>query len=85
MTSQSNFIIEDLENIGIHYARTLKDWRSRYLASLPEISQMGYDSEFIKKWIYYFSYCEAGFATRQLNDLQIVLTRPGNKRLPAFS
>ena len=85
MTSHSEFIIEDLENIGIHYARTLKDWKTRYLAGLPEISQMGYNPAFLKKWIYYFSYCEAGFATRQLNDLQIVLTRPSNKTLPAFS
>jgi len=85
MRSHSEFIIEDVENIGIHYARTLKDWRARYLASLPKISHMGYDPAFLRKWIYYFSYCEAGFSTRQLNDLQIVLTRPGNKKLPAFS
>jgi hypothetical protein len=30
-------------------------------------------------WRYYFAYCEAGFAARILNDLQLVLVRPGRQ------
>ena len=42
---------------------------------------MGYDDVFIRKWDYYFCYCEAAFATRTLNNLHLVLSRPGNKSL----
>jgi cyclopropane-fatty-acyl-phospholipid synthase len=43
---------------------------------------MGFDQAFQRKWVYYLSYCEAGFATRTLGDLQLVLTRLFNRNLP---
>lgn len=42
---------------------------------------MGFDDIFLRKWEYYFCYCEAAFATRTLNNLHLVLSRPGNKSL----
>ncbi len=83
MTSRSRLMIEDLENIGVHYARTLAEWRRRFHAAGPELSKAGFGEGFRRTWEYYFSYCEAGFATRTLGDLQLVLTRTNNKRLPA--
>jgi len=85
MAHHSDFVIESIENIGLHYARTLRDWRTRYLVAWPEIAQMGFDQVFFKKWLYYFSYCEAGFATRHLNDLQIVLCRSRRSNLSVNS
>jgi cyclopropane-fatty-acyl-phospholipid synthase len=38
---------------------------------------MGFDDVFVRKWEYYFSYCEAGFAARILNNLQLILRREG--------
>jgi cyclopropane-fatty-acyl-phospholipid synthase len=32
-------------------------------------------------WEYYLAYCEAGFASRSLGTLQMVLTRPNNAGL----
>ena len=84
MTASSSFIVEDLENIGIHYARTLREWRTRFLAGIDRVSQLGFDREFQRKWLYYLSLCEAGFATRTQNDLQLVLTRINNTRLNNF-
>lgn len=84
MTASSSFIVEDLENIGIHYVRTSRDWRARFLAGIDRVSQLGFDREFQRKWLYYLSLCEAGFATRTQNDLQLVLTRIHNTRLPNF-
>jgi cyclopropane-fatty-acyl-phospholipid synthase len=46
-----------------------------------KLKELGFDRPFLRKWIYYFSICEAQFALRALNDLQIVLTREGNRRL----
>jgi len=80
MTRSSSFVVEELENIGPHYAPTLAEWRRRFLAGSAELSRLGFSPRFQRIWEYYFAYCEAGFASRYLNDLQLVLTRPG---LPA--
>jgi cyclopropane-fatty-acyl-phospholipid synthase len=82
MTASSSFIVENLENIGIHYATTLRTWRTRFLAGLEQVEQLGFDRLFQRKWVYYLSACEAGFAARTQNDLQLVLTRVNNRRLP---
>ncbi len=56
-----------LQDIGPHYARTLKDWRERFLARLDDIRELGYSDEFIRLWEYYFCYCEGGFAEREIS------------------
>lgn len=73
-------VVEEVENIGPHYATTLKEWRRRFMESVEkgDVQKAGFDEVFVRKWIFYFSYCEAGFATRTLGDLQIVLTKGNN-------
>ena len=81
MTAHSGFMIEDVENIAAHYEKTLQKWRLRFEGAAGAISKMGFDRSVLRTWRYYFSVCEAQFAMRVLSDLQIVLTREGNKRL----
>ena len=81
MTQRSSLYVEQLDNIGIHYAHTLREWRTRFHANAPAIRAMGFDEIFLRKWDYYFCYCEAAFATRTLNNLHLVLSRPGNRAL----
>ncbi len=78
LTRRTAFGIDHLENIGPHYAATLRQWRQRFLAAEDRARAMGFDAVFRRKWCYYFAICEAGFANRILGDLQLVLTRPGN-------
>ena len=77
----SELVLEELENIGPHYARTLREWRERFLAAWPELQTLGYDERFRRAWCYYLSYCEAAFASRNLGDVQMVLSRPKNSLL----
>lgn len=77
MAQCSRLQVEHVENIGIHYAETLKRWRQGFIIHRGELMKMGFDETFQRKWIYYFSICEAQFALRMLNDLQIVMTREG--------
>ncbi|MBS2040004.1 DUF1365 family protein, partial [bacterium] len=79
--SRSRFVLEELENIGPHYARTLRQWRDRFTAAWPELLELGYDERFRRAWCYYLSYCEAAFASRNLGDVQMVLSRPKNPLL----
>jgi len=69
-----------LQDIGPHYARTLKDWRERFLSKMEDIRNLGYSDEFIRLWEYYFCYCEGGFMERDIGTVQMVLTMPGNRR-----
>lgn len=83
MTRRSRFLVESLENIGVHYARTLREWRRRFNEGQERLEELGFDRYFMRTWDFYFAYCEAGFGTRTLGDLQLVLTRVNNKSLPS--
>jgi cyclopropane-fatty-acyl-phospholipid synthase len=75
ISGHKQFIVEHLENIGVNYARTLREWRLRFISHTDQIANMGFDKAFIRKWIYYLSCCEAGFERRVLGDIQMVLRR----------
>ncbi len=75
------FYVEQLQNIGLHYARTLKDWREAFLEQSHALEAQGYDDSFMAKWLYYLAYCEAGFSTGSLNTLHLVISRPNNPAL----
>jgi cyclopropane-fatty-acyl-phospholipid synthase len=69
-----------LEDIGPHYARTLKIWRERFLARQAEVRAQGYPERFVRMWEFYLCYCEGGFEERQLGDVQMLLTKPRARR-----
>ncbi len=70
-----------MQNIGPHYALTLARWRQRFQKNEAAVRALGFDQEFIRKWVFYFAFCEAGFAANYLGTLQLVLTRAGNPTL----
>jgi len=65
-----------LEDIGPHYATTLRAWRDNMLRNAAELRALGYCAEFLRKWEFYFCYCEAGFAERALGDVQALFVKP---------
>jgi cyclopropane-fatty-acyl-phospholipid synthase len=71
----------DLEDFGLDYARTLAAWKTQFNARLDEVRALGFSERFIRKWNYYLSYCEAGFAMRNISVVQMVFTGPNNARL----
>jgi cyclopropane-fatty-acyl-phospholipid synthase len=79
LTEHTSFVIKQVESIGPHYALTLARWKERFLANREKIVELGFAETFIRRWEYYFSYCQAGFAQQYIDDLQIVLTRPRNQ------
>ncbi|OAA68325.1 cyclopropane-fatty-acyl-phospholipid synthase [Niveomyces insectorum RCEF 264] len=90
--SAGTLIVESVENIGGHYAKTLRLWREKFLANFEttirpalkkEHSGMADDEieVFRRKWEYYFTYCEAGFVTKTLGDVIITVGREGAMEL----
>jgi cyclopropane-fatty-acyl-phospholipid synthase len=49
------------EHFGESYARTLAEWRRRFLASRKTVETMGFSEELERMWDYYLSYSEGGF------------------------
>ena len=69
-----------LEDIGIHYALTLAEWRRRFHARASEVRALGFDDRFMRTWDYYLAYCEAAFRERHIGDVQVVMTKNNNVR-----
>ncbi len=59
--------LDSIETFGRCYARTLADWRARFLSAWPQLAEMGFDERFRRMWVYYLSYCEAGFKAGELD------------------
>ena len=70
----------NLEDIGPHYATTLKRWRKRFMGKLDAVRSLGYPEEFIRMWEYYLCYCEGGFRERAIGTAQVLLGKPLNRR-----
>jgi cyclopropane-fatty-acyl-phospholipid synthase len=61
----------ELEDIGMHYALTLKEWRRRFLNQINEVGQLGFDERFVRMWDYYLAYCEGAFRERYISNVQL--------------
>jgi cyclopropane-fatty-acyl-phospholipid synthase len=81
-TKASDLKLLDLEDIGPHYATTLRKWRENFFEHIQKVRQLGYSDEFIKMWEFYLCYCEGGFAERALGDAHLLFTKPENRRSP---
>jgi len=76
-----DLFLHDLKDLGLSYAETLKRWRTTFNQNEAGLRALKFDTRFIRKWNYYFSYCEAAFAMRNISVVQAVYTRPNNQTL----
>jgi cyclopropane-fatty-acyl-phospholipid synthase len=67
-----------VEDIGLHYAYTLAEWRRRFHESIDEVRALGFDAAFCRMWDYYLAYCEGAFRERHISDVQLMLTKNAN-------
>ena len=82
MGAESDLKPVQIEDIGPHYATTLRLWRERFNARLDEVRGLGYPERFVRMWNFYLSYCEAGFEERYLGDLQMLLHKSACRQQP---
>ena len=57
---KSNLIIADMEVLRMHYAHTLRNWKSRFLGKKEEVLKM-FDERFFRMWEFYLAGCEMAF------------------------
>ena len=63
--------LQSYDDIGEHYAVTLRLWRERMMHRAETVLGLGYSRKFLRMFEFYFAYCEAGFAHRLIHDLQM--------------
>ncbi|WP_168015492.1 SAM-dependent methyltransferase [Halomonas salinarum] len=80
ITRHTSLNVLGLDEIGPHYARTLREWRHRFEASLERVRKLGYDERFIRMWRYYLCYCEGGFLERSIGTCHLLMAKPGARR-----
>ena len=71
----TDFEITDIRDITDHYPPTLRYWRERLRSNWGQLESLGYPSQLLRLWEYYFSYSEGGFLERTVGDVQIALTK----------
>lgn len=75
-THASDLQLIQLDDIGPHYATTLRCWREAFMARLDEVRAQGYSEPFIRLWEFYLAYCEGGFEERALGDVHMLMAKP---------
>lgn len=78
VNSVCDLTLVDLKEMGHDYAHTLKIWHTQFNSQLHLVKLLGFDDTFIRKWNYYLCICEAAFAMRHINVMQMVYSRPNN-------
>jgi cyclopropane-fatty-acyl-phospholipid synthase len=89
--AQAGLFVSDIEVLRIHYAETLRAWRTNFLANSKEVrrlfnededsalsAQFGNAVRFIRMWEYYLAGCEASFRHYGLVVFQIQLIKDIN-------
>ena len=66
--------ITDMEILRLHYAKTLRAWRERFLAHREEVKAL-YDERFCRIWEFYLAASEVAFYTGLMMNFQIQLTK----------
>tara|TARA_B100001123_G_scaffold375167_1_gene440982 strand:+ start:1627 stop:2853 length:1227 start_codon:yes stop_codon:yes gene_type:complete len=71
---QARLYVTDIEILRLHYAETLKDWRSRFNKNREKIESI-YDARFCRMWEFYLAGCEANFRYGGIVVFQLQLSK----------
>lgn len=71
---RAGLMVTDVEILRLHYAKTLADWRSRFVANWDRARQL-YDERFCRMWEFYLASAEMGFRYQGLMVFQLQLAK----------
>lgn len=76
VAEQTNMMLDNIQDIGLHYARTLADWRKGFDKNWQALTEFGFDEQFKRLWHFYLAYCEGAFLERVISTHHLVLRKP---------
>jgi cyclopropane-fatty-acyl-phospholipid synthase len=71
----------DVENLRLHYARTLDHWRRRFDDASSQVAEM-FDETFVRAWRLYLAGSQVAFTTGAMQLFQVVFARTGSNAIP---
>tara|TARA_Y100000996_G_scaffold406968_1_gene384001 strand:- start:408 stop:1580 length:1173 start_codon:yes stop_codon:yes gene_type:complete len=74
LSSEIGLEFKKCNSYGFHYSNTLNIWRDEFTKKWKDISKQGFDLNFKRMWNFYFSYCEAGFKSKNIDLIQFSLS-----------
>ena len=74
--NNTDMVIHTVSDIGAHYARTLADWRTRFIDNWHTLDSDKFDERFYRLWLFYFAYCEGAFRTRATSTVHLTARKP---------
>lgn len=79
--AEDNFHTQDIEDLRLHYNRTLLCWEKNFKDHIEEAHTM-FDERFLRMWDMYLSACAATFHNGIIDIHQILMTKGINNDLP---
>lgn len=79
--AENEFHTMDIENLRLHYNRTLLYWKKNYKEHINEVRKM-FDEKFVRMWDLYLSSCAATFHNGIIDLHQILFANGINNGLP---
>jgi len=77
----SQLSVTDIENLRLHYSKTLELWLQRFEQNKDQVEAM-LDNKFVRAWRLYLSGSIAAFNLGSLQLFQVVFTHAENNELP---
>jgi len=77
ITAATDLRLVDVDDIGLHYAATLRLWARNVGERFEQIRSLGFDDRFKRLWDMYLHYCEGAFLERHISDVQLLFHKPG--------
>lgn len=71
---KTGLLVSDIEILPMHYARTLRHWRERFLARREEAASI-YDERFVRMWEFYLAGSEMAFTHENFFIFQMQITK----------
>jgi cyclopropane-fatty-acyl-phospholipid synthase len=75
VTRTGNLQVVDVEEIGCHYAETLRRWARNLEDHDDQLQALGPSTELRRLWSLYLAYCSAGYLEGYLGDVQLLLSK----------
>jgi cyclopropane-fatty-acyl-phospholipid synthase len=76
-----NLAVLDVENLRLHYGKTLEHWQQRFNEALPRVASL-FDETFVRAWQLYLAGSRAAFTTGSMQLFQVVFARGTSNAIP---
>jgi len=77
----SSLSVLDVENLRLHYARTLEHWLRRFEDGSDRVAEM-FDDTFVRAWRLYLAGSQVAFSTGSMQLFQILFAPSGSNAIP---